>query len=626
MSFPLKPEQSQPDQSFVSASRLSFLKGLPGFLASALLLCAIVNAGWLSGPENRFLDTQTRWLRAWQAQPALNDVSIVAFDDQFIRLADEPLALFHPHLAAVLDALRVAGPKLVAFDIALPEKPFYALVPREHPDFDYDRTLLRAIALAAREFPLLLARTLDESGRRLRDVHVSFLAAANRSPFLPEGMTASASAALCRDADETIRRFPDAACSGPQQAPPLAAAMAAVQGNRQDWHGLINFNTGAPFTVVRAQDLIAAGQRGDADWLKKQFAGRAVLVGTILRDGDRHLAPLPLAAAEPQNAYAPGVMLHAQIYRSLMNQGLLQEREKWATLLLVAGSALFWFGATSRRKTLLLLVFIAATVAAGLWEMLQLRQLPSLAMLTAAASAFLLRALLSAWDNWQERLHLNATFSGHASPQLMRRLQSGEIAPGRSGVKASACVLFADVRDFTSLSETLPPEQAVLVLNDFFSAMTAAVHRHGGIVDKFIGDGMMALFGQPEPLPAPEKAALEAAHEMLIRLAELNRSRFAGRGLHLQIGIGIHSGDVVLGFLGARQRHDYTAIGDTVNTASRLEGLSRTLNYPIICSEKVAAAVGHPDFLADLGVQAIKGHSSLHLHGWQPKTDDWGSA
>lgn len=591
---------------------------MPGFLALAFLLGALLRAGWPGGLERSFFDAQMRWLRAWQPQAVLNDASIVVFDDGFIGAAEEPLALFHPHLAALLDAMRLAGPKVVAFDIALPEKPFYALVPRERPDYDFDRELLRAIALAARQFPLLLARTPDESGRRLRDVHVSFLSAANRSPFLPQGMSASASAVLCSDADDTIRRFPDAACVGPQQAPPLAAAMAAVQGNRQDWHGLIDFAAGPPFTVVRAQEVIAAQRRGDAAWLQRQFGGRAVLVGTLLRDGDRHRVPLPLAFDEPLNLYAPGVMLHAQIYRSLMNRGLLVQTGGWLALLLAAAGSLFWLGETARRKFLLLAVFSAATLATALWCLSAQRHIPAVGILSAAWSAFALRALLNAWETWRERQYLRAAFSGHVSPQLMRRLQSGEISPGRGGVQARVCVLFADVRDFTKLSETLPPGQVVALLNDYFSAMTSAVHRHGGIVDKFIGDGMMALFGQPELLPAPEQAALEAAHEMLIRLERLNRDTFARQGLRLEIGIGIHCGDAVLGFLGAKQRHDFTAIGDTVNTASRLEGLSRTLAYPVICSEQVAAAVGHPDFLVDLGVQAIKGHSSLRLSGWRP--------
>lgn len=619
---PLNTKRQQRYFHFTAPSRQPLLKSLSGFLASALLIYALASSGWLSMLEYSFFDAQVHWLRTWKPQKVLNDVSIIAFDDEFITKAQEPLALFHPHLASILDALRVSGPKVVAFDIALPEKPSYALMLRERPDYDFDRDLLRAISLAGQQFPLILARTMDESGRRLRDIHVAFLSAANRSKFLPQGMNASGSAALCRDIDETIRRFPDAACTGPQQAMPLAAAMASVQGNRQDWHGLINFLAGQPMTVIRAQEVIAAHQRGDTSWLNQQFAGRAVLVGTILRDIDRHHAPVPLAFSEPQNDYVPGVMVHAQIYRSLMNQGLVKETGKWLTLLLIGASAMFWFGSTSRRKLLLLVVYCVATPACGYWLLLQLQHTPVVTVVSTAVLAFLLRSLLCAWENWRERVHLNTAFSGQVSPQLMSRLQSGEISPEQGGIKASACVLFADVRNFTTLSETLPPEQLVAILNEYFSAMTSSIHRYGGIVDKFIGDGMMALFGQPEHLPNPERAALEAAHEMLIRLEQLNDNSFSKQGLRLEIGIGIHSGDVVMGFIGAKHRHNFTAIGDTVNTASRLEGLSKSLDYPIICSEAVAAAVGHPDFLADLGMQPIKGHSSMHLSGWRPITQN----
>lgn len=139
-------------------------------------------------------------------------------------------------------------------------------------------------------------------------------------------------------------------------------------------------------------------------------------------------------------------------------------------------------------------------------------------------------------------------------------------------------VLFSDVRDYTTLSEALPPEQVVELLNEWFTEATRAVRRHGGMVDKFIGDAVMALFGVPEPRPDAAADAVRAAVEMRDALCALNLRQKALGGREIHLGIGIHTGEVVIGFIGSHLRQSYTAIGDPVNVASRLE--SATKRYP----------------------------------------------
>jgi class 3 adenylate cyclase len=152
--------------------------------------------------------------------------------------------------------------------------------------------------------------------------------------------------------------------------------------------------------------------------------------------------------------------------------------------------------------------------------------------------------------------------------------------------KQELTVLFCDVRNYTTLSEGLPPEQVVELLNEWFTEATRAIRRHGGVVDKFIGDAVMALFGVPQPREDAAANAVRAAVEMRDALSAMNlRQRFLG-GKEFRIGIGIATGEVVVGFIGSHLRQSYTAIGDAVNTASRLE--SATKNYPgcdiLICA------------------------------------------
>jgi class 3 adenylate cyclase len=144
------------------------------------------------------------------------------------------------------------------------------------------------------------------------------------------------------------------------------------------------------------------------------------------------------------------------------------------------------------------------------------------------------------------------------------------------------------------------------------------VHKHRGTVDKFIGDGMMAIFGAPQQLEHPERNAIEAAQEMIERLAEVNAELAAQGEEPLKIGIGLHSGEIIVGHIGSRSRHEYTAIGDVVNVASRLEGLSKTAGHVIICSKAVAQALGSPPMLSSLGAHPVAGHSPQEIYGWNP--------
>ena len=153
--------------------------------------------------------------------------------------------------------------------------------------------------------------------------------------------------------------------------------------------------------------------------------------------------------------------------------------------------------------------------------------------------------------------------------------------------RQSLTVLFSDIRNFTSLSEKMAPEEVVDLLNEWFTEATRVIGQHGGVVDKFIGDAVMALFGVPEPRPEAAADAVRAALAMRDALAAINQRHKALGGQELRIGVGVHTGEAVVGFIGSHLRQSYTAIGDTVNIASRLEGVTK--KYPgcdILISEQ----------------------------------------
>lgn len=179
------------------------------------------------------------------------------------------------------------------------------------------------------------------------------------------------------------------------------------------------------------------------------------------------------------------------------------------------------------------------------------------------------------------------------------------------GHRGPAAVLFADIRGFTAMSESLPPQEVVEFLNEYFNEMVEAVFENGGTLDKFIGDEIMVLYGTPMFRDDYCDKAVLTAVEMMDRLSRLNeRRRVAGKE-ELRIGIGIHRGDVVFGSIGGRQRRDFTAIGDTVNTASRLQSISRKLDSDIIISEDLLNELNKKTLrnleLKDYGRASVRG-------------------
>jgi adenylate cyclase len=159
------------------------------------------------------------------------------------------------------------------------------------------------------------------------------------------------------------------------------------------------------------------------------------------------------------------------------------------------------------------------------------------------------------------------------------------------GANQMITVLFADIRGFTRLSEHAKPEKVVQLLNKYFSAMTDIIFAHGGTLDKYLGDGLMALFGAPTATPEDAKNALNAAVAMQRRILGINEELRAEGFQEIGVGIGLHTGEATVGYIGSERRSEYTAIGDTVNTASRLESNSKA--GQILLSAETAKAAGN---------------------------------
>ncbi len=214
-------------------------------------------------------------------------------------------------------------------------------------------------------------------------------------------------------------------------------------------------------------------------------------------------------------------------------------------------------------------------------------------------------------DGLRARRELRTRFGLHVGRRTAELILEQD--PGQTGSQQDITVMFCDIRNFTARCSVTPADEVVPLLNRFLTVMVEAVEdRHGGTVNKFLGDGFMALFGIGEPDNdgrSHADAAVRAGLDMIARLRDLNAELSQGGLPELGIGIGIHSGCAIVGSMGSSERLEYTAIGDTVNVASRVEGLTKKVGHPLLVTATTAARLPQQIATRPLPAEPVKGQS-----------------
>jgi adenylate cyclase len=216
-------------------------------------------------------------------------------------------------------------------------------------------------------------------------------------------------------------------------------------------------------------------------------------------------------------------------------------------------------------------------------------------------------------DQLREKYRIQKTLEQVVSPDIMRRLLSVHEGNVNQAQEFDLAILFCDMREFTSYAEDKPPDEVIVFLNALFTKLADVVAEHNGIVNKFLGDAILAVFGV-DGNPDYATHAVEAALDILMH----SGSAVMRDGTKFEIGIGINCGRAAAGKIGSSERFEYTFIGDSVNTASRLDGLSKRLGYSIVTTVDVYDKLPdhYKDMFTDLGDQRIRGKSQpVHLYG-----------
>jgi len=556
----------------------------------------------LSRPlDLKLLDLQFNLLRAWAPRPLARDIVVVGIDEETAKTLPEPLTLWHKHLGTFLHIMARAKPAAVGIDIILPDRSYDAVAP------GHDEALLRGILEARRAYPLVLALTIDPSGKP-RPIHRPFIAAA--------GEGAAGYALFPVDADGVVRRFDERLTETLEPVPTLAGQMARKLGV-EPGAGMIDYSRGDTFGYIPLHKALELADLGQQDLNERTFRNKVVMLGTVLPFADRQRLPVQLAAWDRDAYDTPGVLLQAQTLRNILDGNLIQPLPRALAASLTAAMALLWFAAGSTATVIAVLGAVMAVLLAGATGLVtQGWFLPVTGPMMTAILAHGGRHAYETVLKLRERRRLRSVFSGYVSPDVMQEILAGKLQPELGGVNKHVCVLFSDIRGYTTRSEGMTPQAIVDFLNRYFEEAVSLIHAAGGTVVCFMGDGIMVVFGAPNALDNPCVPAFRAACDMLEHVANFNAGCRERGEAPIEIGVGLHAGEAVIGHVGSSARHDYTAIGDVTNVASRLEGLTKEAGYRLVCSKYVAQHLPAGTALAELGPMAIKGHTPVEVYGY----------
>ena len=341
-------------------------------------------------------------------------------------------------------------------------------------------------------------------------------------------------------------------------------------------------------------------------------SGKIVLVGATTDPADSFFTPFYSRLSPEMRGTMSGVEIHANAVNMLLGGEYLEGAGRvWNFLLFLMLGLALSFIATQRRIWLtagLLMLVLAVFWFAGYlaFAMYDLR----LAVAGPMASAPILWGGLAFYNFLVERKEKNfvrSTLELYVSPAVVQEVISRgiDLAPG--GKRQTITILFSDVRGFTGLSERLSPEAMVEILNQHFTASSEIILNSGGTLDKFIGDAIMAFWGAPAPREDHALAAVKAAIAMHTAAKELDKIVQARWGEQFRIGIGINTGDAVVGHIGSPRRMGYTAVGDPTNLASRVEGLTKDYQAEILITQATYELVKDRIEAEPLGHVAVKG-------------------
>lgn len=336
------------------------------------------------------------------------------------------------------------------------------------------------------------------------------------------------------------------------------------------------------------------------------FEGKIVLIGvTSPIEHDDYTVPI-------SNKDMPGVEIHANLVQSILTKDFLYYQGDVTTLGVIFLFALLTGILLFRFKMHVATIFVAVLAIAYIFFSIIYTFDSGVIMnilypLLSVSMVYIALVVVYYRTEERSRKWITSVFGKYVSPMVIDTLIKNPDSINLGGEKRNITVFFSDIRGFTSISERLAPEELVRLLNEYLTEMTSIIMKDQGLVDKYMGDAIMAFWGAPLDQPNHAEMACLSSLEMMDKLRELQK-KWKGEGLpSFDIGIGLNSGDAIVGNMGSASRFDYTAMGDNVNLASRMEGLNKIYGTNIIITENTHKIVKDKFETRKLDVVKVKG-------------------
>jgi adenylate cyclase len=579
----------------------------------AVLALELALLHWMRPLDNRLLDSMVR-SQAAGLEPDPDIVLVNIDENSLLAMEKEEVGRWPwPRVvhAELLDGLAAQKPRAVVFDIMFTEPDRF----RPQDDAAFAETVAQH---PNTYFPLLrLPPERDVKGARIAEV-AGILGFAKTPGADPEARVAVVPPLILppeqwrvglinftEDPDGVGRRYLLRETVGGWRIPSLPARVAADLGypvpDADDlvlaWRGRANAFPRASYSDLY-EDFKRSARKRPAD----EFTGKIVIIGTAATGlHDQRVTPI--------HSLHSGAEILGTAIENLKNGRAMHYAPPWVpagtgTALVLLLYLAFRKGVDARATGAALAVVTALLLAAQYLLVGRLILLPLLAPLAAAWTFYAAAGLAEYLRERRARQEAVGMFSRFVNPHVVAQLLDRGIETSRREVT----LLFSDIRGFTTLSETRTPEEVVTLINRYFSLQVDVIWQRGGTLDKYIGDCIMAMWGAPLDDANHARNAVACALDMADTLKDFKRE-LGAEHLEFDVGIGLHSGPAVVGLIGSEKRREYTAIGDTVNLASRIEGLTKDAKRRILVSRDTMALCGDAFDFVSCGTFPVKGRA-----------------
>lgn len=555
---------------------------------------------------------------------------VVAIDEETYRrkpFQDTPKTMWTPQTGEIINKLVEGGAKVIGFDIIFPTSVGKYIR-------GYDRPLLIALKKASREGKVVLGKVQHQM-----------------NPILPHRMQRFAvghhknirTTNVFEDPDGIIRKVPlifqsinkKTGKTAPEPSLALELVKRVTGEENLNWkkgaisidgsvvpgssNGKLTLNFSNKLQDIPTYsfaDLYRCAQEGKSSYFKENFRDKVVLFGVVLDVEDRKITSNRfITGPEEQNTARcslpklegvfrkdivrdaiPGVYIHATAVNNLLNGNALQ-----AISPLNGWVVSIFFTVVISIISLMLspiitsAILLTLTVAWAAFATIIFNGglvLPLLDPLLGSLISFGIMLAYKFTVADKDKRFLRKSFQYYLSPSVIDQMVEGDEPPSLGGETRNISIFFSDIANFTSISEALSPLDLVTFLNTYLTEMTNIVEKHGGFVDKYIGDAIVGVFGAPLADPLHAEKAVNAALECQLRLKTIQNELSLPISGEVTARIGINSGEALVGNIGSNRRFNYTVIGDTVNLAARLEGANKAYKTDILISEETRKMCG----------------------------------